>query len=102
VTLHRRRQNQLKHFVGIADNPAQARRADVPCPERGDMTKLQISIANMALRLRRGFVLAGPEDGQTLAEYALILTLIAVVAVAALVFLGGTLTKLFSTTGNKI
>ncbi len=66
------------------------------------MTKLQISISNVVLRLRSGFVLSGPEDGQTLAEYALILTLIAVLAVVALVFLGGTITKLFSNTGNKI
>ncbi len=42
------------------------------------------------------------EEGQTLAEYALILALIAVIAVVALIFLGGTITKLFSSTGNSI
>ena len=42
------------------------------------------------------------EDGQTLAEYALILALIAVVAVVALVFLGGTITNLFSSVGNTV
>jgi pilus assembly protein Flp/PilA len=34
------------------------------------------------------------EDGQGLAEYALILGLIAVVAIASLTFLGGTITEL--------
>jgi pilus assembly protein Flp/PilA len=42
------------------------------------------------------------QEGQTLAEYALILALIAVVAVLALTFLGGTVTKLFSRVGNSI
>ena len=41
-------------------------------------------------------------DGQTLAEYALILALIAVVAVVALIFLGGTITNLFSSVGNTV
>ncbi len=44
----------------------------------------------------------GSDEGQTLAEYALILAFIAVLAVAALVFLGGDITKLFSSTGNSI
>ena len=34
-------------------------------------------------------VLARDEEGQGLAEYALILALIAIIAIAALVFLGG-------------
>jgi pilus assembly protein Flp/PilA len=42
------------------------------------------------------------EEGQTLAEYALILALIAILAVAALVFLGGDITGLFSHVGNNI
>jgi Flp pilus assembly pilin Flp len=42
------------------------------------------------------------EDGQTLAEYALILALIAVIAVLALIFLGGTITSLFSSVGNSV
>lgn len=44
----------------------------------------------------------GREDGQTLAEYALILALIAVIAVLALIFLGGTITNLFSSVGNSV
>ncbi len=42
------------------------------------------------------------EEGQTLAEYALILALIAVIAVLALIFLGGTITGLFSKVGNSV
>jgi pilus assembly protein Flp/PilA len=42
------------------------------------------------------------EDGQGLPEYALILALIAVVAIAALTFLGGQVTNALSTAGNSI
>ena len=42
------------------------------------------------------------EEGQGLAEYALILSLIAIVAIAALVFLGGRIQLLLSTVGKSI
>ena len=42
------------------------------------------------------------EDGQGLAEYALILALIAVVAIIALLFLGGQINNILSTVGNSI
>jgi pilus assembly protein Flp/PilA len=42
------------------------------------------------------------EKGQGLAEYALILALIAIVAVLALTFLGGTIQTILSTIGNSI
>ncbi len=42
------------------------------------------------------------EDGQGLAEYALILGLIAVIAIAALLFLGGTINDLMGTIGDTI
>ena len=42
------------------------------------------------------------EKGQGLAEYALILALIAIVAVVALLFLGGVISSILSTIGNKI
>ena len=42
------------------------------------------------------------EDGQGLAEYALILALIAIVAIIALIFLGGQVSKILSTVGNSI
>jgi pilus assembly protein Flp/PilA len=42
------------------------------------------------------------ERGQGLAEYALILALIAVLAIAAVTFLGGQINSILSDTGNKI
>ena len=42
------------------------------------------------------------EEGQGLAEYALILSLIAVVAIVSLVFLGGNVSKLLSTVGKSV
>jgi len=41
-------------------------------------------------------------DGQSLAEYALILALIAVVAIAALLFLGGQINTILSQIGSAI
>jgi pilus assembly protein Flp/PilA len=45
--------------------------------------------------------LAG-DDGQGLTEYALILALIAIVALAALTLLGGSVTSLLSTAANSV
>jgi pilus assembly protein Flp/PilA len=42
------------------------------------------------------------ERGQGLAEYALILALIAVLAIAAVTFLGGQINSILSNVGNKI
>jgi pilus assembly protein Flp/PilA len=42
------------------------------------------------------------EDGQGLAEYALILALIAIVAIIALIFLGGQVKTILSTVGDSI
>ena len=42
------------------------------------------------------------EDGQGLAEYALILALIAIVAIIALIFLGGQISKILSQTGGSL
>ena len=42
------------------------------------------------------------EEGQGLAEYALILALIAIVAIVALIFLGGQVSKILSTVGTSI
>ena len=46
--------------------------------------------------------LRSEEDGQGLAEYALILALIAIVAIIALIFLGGQVSKILSTVGNSV
>jgi pilus assembly protein Flp/PilA len=42
------------------------------------------------------------EEGQGLAEYALILALIAIVAIIALLFLGGAISGILSTIGNSV
>jgi pilus assembly protein Flp/PilA len=47
-------------------------------------------------------LLTRDEEGQGLAEYALILALIAVLAIAAVLFLGGEINKILSDVGNKI
>jgi pilus assembly protein Flp/PilA len=46
--------------------------------------------------------LARDDEGQGLAEYALILALIAIVAIIALIFLGGQVSKILSTVGNSV
>jgi pilus assembly protein Flp/PilA len=42
------------------------------------------------------------EEGQGLAEYALILALIAIVAILALIFLGSQISKILSTVGASV
>ena len=42
------------------------------------------------------------EEGQGLAEYALILALIAILAIVALIFLGGQVSKVLSAVGSSI
>ena len=42
------------------------------------------------------------EEGQGLAEYALILALIAIIAIVALIFLGGQVSEILSNVGNSI
>ena len=42
------------------------------------------------------------EDGQGLAEYALILALIAIVAIVALLFLGGQISSILNTVGQSV
>jgi len=42
------------------------------------------------------------DEGQGLAEYALILALIAIVAIVALIFLGGAISNILSTVGSSI
>ena len=42
------------------------------------------------------------EEGQGLAEYALILALIAIVAIVALIFLGAQISKILSVVGSSV
>ncbi len=46
--------------------------------------------------------LRGDQDGQGLAEYALILALIAIVAIIALIFLGTQVSGILSTVGASV
>ena len=55
-----------------------------------------------SLYLRIMELIQRDEDGQGLAEYALILALIAIVAIIALIFLGGQVSKILSTVGGSI
>jgi Flp pilus assembly pilin Flp len=52
--------------------------------------------------LRNFFRVSGDDEGQALAEYALILSLIAVVAILALIFLGGQIAIILSQIGAGI
>ena len=47
-------------------------------------------------------VLNRDEEGQGLAEYALILALIAIVAIVALIFLGSQVSGILSNVGNSV
>ncbi len=44
----------------------------------------------------------GREEGQGLAEYALILALIAIVAIVALIFLGSQVSRILSTVATSV
>ena len=57
------------------------------------MTRLYVHISSLFVR---------DEEGQGLAEYALILALIAILAIVALIFLGGQISKVLSTVGKSI
>jgi pilus assembly protein Flp/PilA len=56
----------------------------------------------MALITRFLEVIRRDEDGQGLAEYALILALIAIVAIIALIFLGTQVSGILSTVGQSV
>jgi Flp pilus assembly pilin Flp len=48
------------------------------------------------------FLTRGSDEGQGLAEYALILALIAIVAIVALIFLGNSISTILSNTGHSM
>jgi Flp pilus assembly pilin Flp len=60
------------------------------------MTALVVYLQNLVASLRER------QEGQTMAEYALILGGIAVVVIAAIVFLGGRIDNLFEATGSSV
>jgi pilus assembly protein Flp/PilA len=52
-------------------------------------------LSSVLMRLRR-------EEGQTMAEYGILIGVIAIVVVAAAVLLGGSITSLFSSTSTHL
>ena len=52
--------------------------------------------------ISRSFAPSIGDEGQGLAEYALILALIAIVAIIALIFLGSQVSTILSTVGNSV
>jgi Flp pilus assembly pilin Flp len=56
----------------------------------------------LALALQGSLPSIEREEGQTLAEYALILALIAVLVIVAVLFLSGQIKGLFSSIGSQI
>jgi pilus assembly protein Flp/PilA len=61
-----------------------------------DIKEILVTVRNFLTDIRNG------EDGQGLAEYALILALIAIIAIAALVFLGTQISTILSSVGASI
>jgi pilus assembly protein Flp/PilA len=59
-----------------------------------------VLLANLVTVVRS--VIDADDEGQGLAEYALILALIAIVAIIALVFLGSQISDKLSTVGNAL
>jgi len=58
---------------------------------------IRSTIARILQRLRHD-----EEDGQGLAEYALILALIAIIAIVALIFMGSQISDKLSTIGSQL
>jgi pilus assembly protein Flp/PilA len=57
---------------------------------------------NAPAKIDRLIERASLTEGQGLAEYALILALIAIVAIVALLFLGGQISDILSNVGNSV
>jgi pilus assembly protein Flp/PilA len=66
------------------------------------MTQLQNMLVAFISRFAGGVPSIEREDGQTLAEYAMILALIALVVIGAVILLGGTISSIFSSINNQI
>ncbi len=60
------------------------------------------AVLAMFTALAGSIVRRNDEDGQGLAEYALILALIAIVAIVALIFLGSQISDKLSTVGDAL
>ena len=74
-----------------------------PCGADHSPMGLILSFCQRQLRLA-GYILwrISAERGQTMAEYGILIGVIAIVVVAAAVFLGGSITNIFRTTGSHL
>jgi Flp pilus assembly pilin Flp len=59
-------------------------------------------MGTIELLLRRAWLRLSAQDGQTMAEYGILIGVIAIVVVAAAVFLGSSITDIFHTTGSHL
>ena len=82
-----------------------------PSPGKGDFLTTGVGISERKEVLHKmlnvltaiiTFLHRDDEEGQGLAEYALILALIAIVAIIALIFLGTQVSKILSTVGASV
>ena len=71
-------------------------------PQAGDSQGKEVKQSMAFLSGIISYLLDRDEEGQGLAEYALILVLIALVAIVALIFLGGQVSKILSTVGSSV
>ena len=84
------------------DTPGHRPYVSFPAPAgipHGKEVKQQMSLIPALISFLH---LDSDEEGQGLAEYALILALIAIVAIIALIFLGGQVSKILSNVGNSV
>jgi pilus assembly protein Flp/PilA len=70
------------------------RRLGVAAPPKGSRMEHLVSLLSVDPR--------GNEEGQGLAEYALVLALIAIIAIVALIFLGNQVQTIISNVGTNI
>ena len=77
-------------------------RTVVPLARRGDLREGGIATEMQSIYLAIANLLRRDDEGQGLAEYALILALIAIIAIIALIFLGNQVSNILSTVGNSI
>ncbi len=88
------------------DHSGAGRRAGLPQASRPGGLKpgweVTVAVLTQSLAVLAKLLPQSDEDGQGLAEYALILALIAIVAIVALIFLGGQISSKLSTVGNAL
>ena len=83
---------ERSHYIGLVA-PGGSDRPNDDHPPLGGRSHQEVIYVHLFFR---------SEKGQGLAEYALILALIAIVAIAALLFLGGGISKILSTVGESV